>query len=55
MSYDVKCHALAMTFLADEGVHGPLLDKTSADLAQQIQDLIESFIEFDLVEFRKET
>jgi hypothetical protein len=54
MGYDTKCHELAVTFLTDEKVEGPLLDRTADDLAQQIQDLIESFIEYDLVEMRKE-
>lgn len=54
MGYDTKCHELAVTFLTDEKVTGPLLEKTAADLAQQIQDLIESFLEYDLVEMRRE-
>lgn len=55
MSYDSKCHALAMAFLSDNEDPGPVRDKAAIDLAQQIQDLIEGFMEFDLVELRKET
>lgn len=57
MSYDSKCHALAVAFLTgdpDNKVEGPLLEKAAADLAQQVQDLVESFIEADLVELRRE-
>lgn len=59
MSYDAKCHELAVAFLTndpdmtDGKVEGKLLELASADLAQKIQDLIEGFLEFDLVEIRK--
>jgi hypothetical protein len=52
-TYDPKCHALAVSFLSDEEKPGPILDKAADDLAKQIQDLIESFIESDLIEFRE--
>lgn len=53
MSYDVKCHELAQAFLSDESMTDDVRSKATHDLAQQIQDLIEGFIEFDLVEFRE--
>ena len=53
-TYDAKCHALAVAFLSDEEKPGPVLDMAADDLAKQIQDLIEIFIEFDLVELRKD-
>lgn len=55
MSYDTKCHALAVVFISDEEAPGPVRDKAAADLAQQIQDLIDGFMEFDLIELRKES
>ena len=54
MSYDTKCHELAALFLKDNGEEGVFLETASDDLAQQIQDLIESFLEYDLIELRKE-
>jgi hypothetical protein len=54
MSYDTKCHELAVLFLKDNDAEGSLLDTAAHDLAQQIQDLIDGFIEFDLVELGKE-
>lgn len=54
MSYDSKCHDLAVVFISDNEAPGPVRDKAAADLAQQIQDLIEGFMEFDLVELRDE-
>ena len=54
MSYDKKCHELAVLFLKDNDAEGGFLETASDDLAQQIQDLIESFLEYDLVELRKE-
>ena len=52
-TFDRKCHALAAAFLSDEKLPAPLLDKAADDLAKQIQDLIEGFIEYDLIEFRE--
>jgi len=52
-TYDAKCHALALAFLSDEEKPGPLLDRAADDLAKQIQDVIEGFIEYDLIEFRE--
>lgn len=59
MTYDTKCHELAVYFLTDDAmekgaVKGKLLAKCATDLAQQIQDLIESFMEADLVELSAE-
>ena len=54
MSFDPKCHALAVAFISDNEAPGTVRDKAAADLAQQIQDLIEGFMEFDLVELRAE-
>jgi hypothetical protein len=53
MSVDTNVYRLALLFLED--VEKPLRDTAANDLAQQIQDLIESFLEYDLVEMRKES
>lgn len=53
MSYDTQCHELACHFLQDEKISKRLRNAASHDLAQQIQDLVESFMEYDLVEMAK--
>lgn len=54
MGYDVKCYELAHTFISDVESDAWMRNRASEDLAQQIQDVIENFIEYDLVEMRKE-
>jgi len=46
MSYDEKCYALAESFLSDE--HLPDIEGKSDRLAQQIQNVIETFIKYEL-------
>jgi hypothetical protein len=46
MSYDTKCHELAETFIDDD----PRIAKSPelvAALAQEIQDTIEAFLQYD--------
>lgn len=43
MAYDSKCEELGRLFLGD--VDGALTDENARELAQQIQDTIEAFIE----------
>jgi hypothetical protein len=44
MSYDTRCHALAQVFLADVLPPSPTAEKMADELAQEIQDVIESFL-----------
>lgn len=44
MSYDEKCHDLAVAFLSDYYAPGPVADEKAKELAQIIQDAIEDFL-----------
>jgi hypothetical protein len=51
-SYDTRCHDLALVFLDDEGVKTPVLERAADRLAEQLQDLIEDFLVYELSEMR---
>jgi hypothetical protein len=48
MSFDQRCFDLAVVFLTDEKVPQDKLQRHAAALAQEIQDAVESYIEFEV-------
>lgn len=54
MSYDSKCYDLAESFMEDENVKPEDREAILSNLAQDIQEAIEDFITFDLVNIRGE-
>jgi len=48
MSYDTKCYELAEAFLIDEPLTFPQFQHHADRLAQDIQNAIESYLEFDV-------
>ena len=50
MSYDAKCHTLALAFLSDfqDAALPHPRAKLADELAQQIQDAVEGFIEAEI-------
>lgn len=53
-SYDSKCFDLAKAFLEDEGRDGKISDELIRELALEIQQTIEDFLEFREDDIREE-